>query len=82
MKMKRLIKLNNMKACKFQAADGEIGTFADIFIDDSCFAIRFFSVNTKNWLPKRKVLLSPFSSFDFCADNRCLPAGQPANAPG
>ncbi|MFN2127843.1 MAG: hypothetical protein ACK2TU_08300 [Anaerolineales bacterium] len=61
MKMKRLIKLNNMKACKFQAADGEIGTFADIFIDDSCFAIRFFSVNTINWLPKRKVLLSPFT---------------------
>jgi hypothetical protein len=61
MKLKRLIKLSDIKNCKFLAADGDIGTCKDIIIDDGCLTIRFFSVVSKKWLPERKILLSPFT---------------------
>jgi hypothetical protein len=42
-----------------QAVDGEIGHVADFIIDDETWAIRYLVVDTHNWLPGKKVLLSP-----------------------
>ncbi len=42
-----------------QATDGEIGHVEDFIIDDETWAIRYLIVNTMNWWPGKKVLLSP-----------------------
>ena len=41
------------------AADGEIGHVEDFIIDDETWAIRYLIVDTRNWWPGRKVLVSP-----------------------
>ncbi|MBN2852926.1 MAG: PRC-barrel domain-containing protein [Clostridia bacterium] len=39
--------------------DGEIGHVDDFVIDEETWAIRYLIVDTRNWLPGKKVLLSP-----------------------
>lgn len=41
-----------------QADDGEIGHVKDFIIDDQTWAIRYLVVDTENWLPGKKVLVS------------------------
>jgi hypothetical protein len=43
------------------ATDGEIGGVHDVYIDDRTWTIRYIVVDTGNWLPGRKVLVSPLS---------------------
>jgi len=42
-----------------QATDGEIGHVGDFILDDATWAIRYLVVDTRNWLPGKKVLVSP-----------------------
>jgi uncharacterized protein YrrD len=42
-----------------EASDGEIGHIDDFIIDDETWAIRYLIVDTKDWLPGKKVLISP-----------------------
>jgi len=42
-----------------QASDGEIGHVEDFVVDDEMWALRYVVVDTRNWLPGRKVLVSP-----------------------
>ena len=44
---------------RIQASDGEIGHVEDFIIDDETWAIRYLVVDTKNWWPGKKILLSP-----------------------
>lgn len=41
------------------ATDGEIGHVEDFLIDDQDWAIHLLVINTRNWLPGRKVVISP-----------------------
>jgi uncharacterized protein YrrD len=41
------------------AKDGEIGKIHDFFFDDTTWTIRYLVVDTRRWLPGRKVLISP-----------------------
>jgi hypothetical protein len=41
------------------AADGEIGHVDGFIVDDEAWAIRYIEVATRNWLPGKKVLVSP-----------------------
>jgi hypothetical protein len=41
------------------ATDGEIGHVEDFIVDDEDWAIRFIVADTHNWLPGKKVILSP-----------------------
>ena len=41
------------------ARDGDIGHVADFLIDPDAWMIRYMVVDTRNWLPGRKVLVSP-----------------------
>jgi hypothetical protein len=41
------------------AADGEIGHVEDYIIDTAEWQIRYFIIDTKNWWPGKKVLVSP-----------------------
>jgi hypothetical protein len=42
-----------------RAADGEIGHVEDFILDDAEWIIRYIVVDTRNWLPGRKVLVAP-----------------------
>ena len=42
-----------------QAVDGEIGHVEDFIIDDETWTIRYLIINTRNWWPGKKVLVSP-----------------------
>lgn len=42
-----------------QAKDGEIGHVADFIIDDHTWTIRYLVIDTRNWWPGKKVLVSP-----------------------
>ena len=42
-----------------QATDGEVGHVEDFVVDDETWALRYVVVDTRNWLPGRKVLVSP-----------------------
>jgi sporulation protein YlmC with PRC-barrel domain len=44
---------------KIHATDGDIGYVDDFIIDDENGVFRYLVVNTGNWLPGRKVLISP-----------------------
>jgi sporulation protein YlmC with PRC-barrel domain len=41
------------------ATDGEIGHVEDFVIDDKTWAIRYLIVDTRNWWPGKRVLVSP-----------------------
>jgi len=42
-----------------QALDGELGHVQDFIIDDETWAIRYLIIDTHNWWPGKKVLVSP-----------------------
>jgi sporulation protein YlmC with PRC-barrel domain len=42
-----------------EATDGDIGHVEDFIIDDESWEIRYIVVDTKNWWPGKKVLVSP-----------------------
>jgi sporulation protein YlmC with PRC-barrel domain len=48
-----------VKGYKIHGTDGEIGDVEDYIIDDESWKIRYLIVDTGNWLPGKKVLLSP-----------------------
>jgi hypothetical protein len=43
----------------FQATDGEIAQVEDFYIDDQVWTLNYIVVDTRNWLPGRKVIVSP-----------------------
>src|SRR5438067_4674720 len=43
------------------AIDGEIGHAEDLLVDDVDWSIRYIKVDTKNWWPGSRVLISPRS---------------------
>jgi hypothetical protein len=42
-----------------QARDGEIGHVEDLIVEDETWFIRYLVIDTRNWLPGRKVLVAP-----------------------
>jgi sporulation protein YlmC with PRC-barrel domain len=47
------------------ASDGEIGHVADVLVEDSDWGIHYLVVDTTNWWPGKKVLVSPRSIKDI-----------------
>ena len=50
---------NEVKGYHIEAVDGEIGHVNDFIVDDETWAIRYLEVDTRNWWPGKKVLVSP-----------------------
>lgn len=44
---------------RIHAADGELGHVEDFLVDDASWAITGMVVDTRNWLPGKKVLVAP-----------------------
>lgn len=42
-----------------EATDGEIGHIEEFLIEDGTWVLRYAVIDTKNWLPGRKVVISP-----------------------
>jgi Raf kinase inhibitor-like YbhB/YbcL family protein len=51
---------NEVGRYRIRASDGEIGHAVDFLIDDRSWNIRYLVVDTRNWLPGRKVVVSPW----------------------
>lgn len=50
---------HNVSGYGIHATDGEIGHIRDFIIDDDTWEIRYLIVDTQNWWPGKKVLISP-----------------------
>ena len=50
---------HEMKGYDIHAADGNIGHLDDFLIQDDGWTVRYFIVDTRRWLPGKKVLVSP-----------------------
>jgi hypothetical protein len=50
---------NDATGHHIQALDGELGHVEDFIIDDRTWEIRYLVIDTRNWLPGKKVLISP-----------------------
>jgi hypothetical protein len=51
--------LDDVLGYGIRAVDGDIGHVDDLVADDAVWTIRYLIADTRNWLPGRKVLLSP-----------------------
>ena len=47
----------SVTGCEIHARDGEIGHMKDLVIDDEDWIIRYVEIDTRNWLPGKKVLV-------------------------
>ncbi|MFC2947911.1 PRC-barrel domain-containing protein [Virgibacillus sediminis] len=63
---------SDIKSYNIQATDGEMGKVKDLYFDDDSWTIRYAVVDTRKWLPGRKVLLSPSSFVSFKEDDKQL----------
>ena len=50
---------NEFQNYRIMARDGNAGHIDDFLVDDITWALRYLVVDTRNWLPGRKVLISP-----------------------
>ena len=50
---------NEVSGYHIQALDGEVGHVEDFLVDEETWSIRYFVVDTRNWWPGKKVLVSP-----------------------
>jgi hypothetical protein len=51
--------IKQLRGTKLGASDGVIGQLKDFYFDDRNWVVRYLVVDTGNWLPGRKVLLTP-----------------------
>ena len=54
-----LNKSKTLEGHKLDSLDGEIGKVKEFYFDDRHWAIRYLIVDTHNWWPGKKVLVSP-----------------------
>lgn len=56
-----LRKTKDHKSSLLAARDGQIGRLKDFYFDDQTWTLRYLVADTGDWLPRRRVLLSPFA---------------------
>jgi hypothetical protein len=54
-----LNKAKTLKGYKLNSLNGEIGKVTEFYFDDQYWAIRYLVIDTQNWWPGKKVLISP-----------------------
>ena len=60
-----LRKTRELKGARLAARGGEIGHVKDFYFDDQLWVVRYLVADTGNWLPHRKVLISPHAVTGF-----------------
>ncbi|MFA1819896.1 PRC-barrel domain-containing protein [Virgibacillus oceani] len=66
---------SDLKTYNIEATDGEMGKVQDLYFDDHKWAIRYAIVDTRKWLPGRRVLLSPESFKEIENQEKILHVG-------
>ncbi|MCA0989171.1 PRC-barrel domain-containing protein [Guptibacillus algicola] len=56
-----LVSENEIYKYSIDTSDGEKGALKELYFDDEHWAVRYLVVDTRKWLPGRKILLSPYS---------------------
>lgn len=51
--------IKELRGYDIAARDGEIGDIHDVFFDDHAWTTRYLVIDTGNWLPGRRVMISP-----------------------
>ncbi len=51
--------VNEVTGYKISAEDGDFGHVHDFIVEDDVWTIRYLVISTRNWLPGKKVLISP-----------------------
>jgi hypothetical protein len=51
--------MREVTSTDIHATDGEIGHVEDFLVDSAGWAVRYLIADTRNWLPGKKVLISP-----------------------
>jgi hypothetical protein len=78
--------LKKIEGYHIAATDGELGKVKDFYFDDAWWVVRYFVVDTGDWLPGRRVLISPLSIGEPDWEGKVLPASltreQVENSPG
>lgn len=67
--------IRDLYGCRIQAIDGVIGKVEEFYFDDRDWAMRYLVVDTGNWLPGRRVLISPVSVGHPDMSANLLPVG-------
>lgn len=57
--MRNLHSAHTVRNYHIEASNGSIGHLEDLVIDDDTWSVRYLLVNTRNWLPGKKVIVSP-----------------------
>lgn len=65
--------LRSLNGSPIQALDERIGSVSDFLFDDQLWTVRYLVADTGNWLPGRKVLISPATVGDLRTTDGSLP---------
>jgi sporulation protein YlmC with PRC-barrel domain len=65
--------VKDLQGYTIQATDGDIGSVRTFYFDDRDWRVRYLVVDTGNWLPGKRVLLSPESLHSPLLDTEDLP---------
>jgi hypothetical protein len=57
--------VNAIIGAHIEARDGEIGHVEDVLVEDRNWEIRYLVVDTRNWLPGKKVVIAPLWISDY-----------------
>ena len=68
----QLRSLNAVQGYQIHASDGAIGKVADFLLNDGDWSIRYIVVDTGNWWPGQKVLVSPKSVMSIAWADRSI----------
>jgi uncharacterized protein YrrD len=69
--LKKLI--NTVYGLSLQAKNGEIGNVDDVYFDDKDWTLRYFVTDNSNFLPGRRVLISPASITEIDFERNIIP---------
>ncbi|TAK57423.1 MAG: PRC-barrel domain containing protein [Dehalococcoidia bacterium] len=56
-----LARVSKLRHYSIRALDGAIGGVVNVFFDDQTWTVRYFVVETGDWLRRRRVLISPIA---------------------
>ena len=56
-----LHKARDLHGDALHAEDGEVGSVDDLYFHDGDWDVRYLVVNTRDWIPGRKYLVSPIA---------------------
>lgn len=62
------------------ASDGDMGHVEDFIVEDETWVFRYLVIDTRNWLPGRKVIIAPAWIDDIVWDSRRVVVGLPKDS--